>query len=154
MVDAGRILPNTSPWARPASSHLEMSVTYVRVRTTSRRLAPAPARARSMFFSVCTACAYTLSAPTILPSSPVATVPATVTNGPTFTAREKPTLGSYGELPLIFCRSIASSFKGEFCHTPGPQCPGVAASDGEQLQGTLWQPSRATAIKLLRQASN
>jgi hypothetical protein len=56
-----------------------MSVTYIRVRTTSRIDAPARRSADSMFCSVCIAWAYGSPTPTIFPSGPVAVVPATCT---------------------------------------------------------------------------
>ena len=40
IVAAGRTSRKNSPWARPASSQREMSVTYMRVRTTSASEAP------------------------------------------------------------------------------------------------------------------
>ena len=49
MLVAGRIAPNTSPCARANSSQREMSVTYIRVRTTSASEAPARCSAASMF---------------------------------------------------------------------------------------------------------
>src|SRR6185503_17931926 len=85
---AGRIPPKNSPWARPTCSHWEMSVTYIRVRTTCSSRAPARASARSMLRSVCTACAYASPAPTTRPASSVAVVPETWTTRSTRTARE------------------------------------------------------------------
>ena len=54
---AGRICPKNSPCALPTFSHCAMSVTYMRVRTTSFIVAPAFFSALSIFLSVCTACA-------------------------------------------------------------------------------------------------
>src|SRR5262249_38843431 len=42
---AGMVSPNAAPCARPYSSHLDMSVTYIPVRTTSAR--PPPSRSRA-----------------------------------------------------------------------------------------------------------
>jgi hypothetical protein len=47
----GRMSANTSPWARPTSSHAVMSVTYRRVRTTSSSLAPARSSAAATLAS-------------------------------------------------------------------------------------------------------
>ena len=55
MLVAGRMAPNTSPCARAYSSQREMSVTYIRVRTTSASEAPARCSAVSMFLRVCAA---------------------------------------------------------------------------------------------------
>src|SRR5262245_13055484 len=48
IVAQGLISPKNSPWARPYSSQREMSVTNIRVLTTSFKLAPRAASARSM----------------------------------------------------------------------------------------------------------
>ena len=56
MLVAGRISPKTSPCALPTFSQSAMLVTNIRVRTTSLSDAPARVSARSIFFSVCTAC--------------------------------------------------------------------------------------------------
>ncbi|BBZ17161.1 hypothetical protein MGAD_14960 [Mycolicibacterium gadium] len=66
-----------------------MSVTYIRVRTTSAKEAPASCKAISMRRNASRACAATLS--------PAPVVPATATNGPVRTAREYPTVASYSE---------------------------------------------------------
>src|SRR3712207_6117666 len=58
MAVAGRILPKASPCTRPTSSHRLMSVTYIRVRTTSARVKPARSRAvaiAAMAWRVCAA---------------------------------------------------------------------------------------------------
>ena len=52
----GRTCPNTSACARPYSSKRAMSVTNMRVRTTSSTDAPACASAAAMFASACRAC--------------------------------------------------------------------------------------------------
>ena len=88
MVAAGRMSRKIWPWARPTASQREMSVTYMRVRTTSRKLAPASWSACSMFSKHWRAWAYGSPLPTIFPSSPVAVVPGHVTPLPTRTARE------------------------------------------------------------------
>src|SRR5579863_4700164 len=79
---AGRMSRKNSPCALPIFSHSAMLVTYIRVRTTSFMLAPAFFKALSMFFKVCTACAYTSPTPMIFPSGPVAVVPETCTYAP------------------------------------------------------------------------
>ena len=48
MAVAGGEAPNASAWALPYSSHREMSVTYIRVLTTSERSAPSVLSALSM----------------------------------------------------------------------------------------------------------
>src|ERR1039458_2612811 len=85
---AGRMSRKISPCAFPTFSHSAMFVTYMRVRTTSFMPAPAFCNALSMFFKVCTVCAYTSPTPMILPSGPVAVVPETCIYDPTLTARE------------------------------------------------------------------
>ncbi len=55
MVVAGRMVPKNSPCARPTSSHWEMSVTYMRVRTTSSSRAPSASSAVWMLRSAWTA---------------------------------------------------------------------------------------------------
>ena len=92
---AGSTFPKNSPCARPAFSQSAMFVRNIRVRTTSVIFAPAFASAPSIFFSVCTVCAYKSPAPTIFPSGPVAVVPETQIEFPTFTAREYPITGSH-----------------------------------------------------------
>src|SRR5260370_14450058 len=90
----------------------------MRVRTTSLRLAPAFARAASMFLIVCTVCARASPTPMILPSGPVAVVPDTVITLPILTAREYPTIGSH-DVPLeIFCLRIAVSPQENSKHNP------------------------------------
>src|SRR5664280_3046347 len=63
---AGRIEPKNSPWARPTSCQLLMSVTKSRVRTTSCSPAPACSSAAAILRSASRACAPT-SAPPIAP---------------------------------------------------------------------------------------
>src|SRR4029077_3053768 len=105
-VLAGRMSRNTSPCARPTRSQSAMSVTYMRVRTTSASEAPACASARSMFLSAWTACTCASPMPTIRPSGPVAVVPDTWMVDPTRTPRECPTIGSHGAPLDTFCRPI------------------------------------------------
>src|SRR5258707_13174178 len=90
MLVAGRMVPQNSPWTRPTSSQREMSVTNMRVRTTSFSDAPARSSARSTLRRVCTAWARMSPAPTTRPLSSVAVVPETLTTLPTRTAREYP----------------------------------------------------------------
>ena len=85
---AGRMKPKTSPCARPTSSHRLMSVTNMRVRTTSCNPAPASSRADAILRSTSRACAPMSSPPTAPPPSAAAVVPATNTHCPTRTARE------------------------------------------------------------------
>src|SRR6266704_672527 len=121
-VLAGRMSRKTSPCARPTRSQSAMFVTYMRVRTTSRREAPASASARSMLRSACTAWTYASPIPTILPSDPVAVVPATYTVDPMRTAREYPTTGSHGAPLETLWRDMRETY------TPPPQWRGNAAS--------------------------
>ena len=50
--------PNASPCARPYSSQREMSVTKIRVRTTSARPAPRRSRAAATLAIAWVVCAY------------------------------------------------------------------------------------------------
>src|SRR5262249_4428851 len=88
MLVAGRTSLKNSPCARPTCSHWSMLTTYIRVRTTSCSVAPSFTSAASMFLSAWTAWAYGSPWPTMLPSSAVAVVPETNTNGPVRTALE------------------------------------------------------------------
>lgn len=88
IVAAGRMLPKNSPCARPISRQLSMSVTKRRVRTTSAKVAPQAASARSMLCRACTVYASGSPAPTMPPSSPIAVMPAAWMVSPTRTARE------------------------------------------------------------------
>ena len=56
IVEAGRTVANTSPWARPTSVHRPMSVTKMRVRTTSSIRAPTSCRASAIRCSASRAC--------------------------------------------------------------------------------------------------
>ena len=49
MLVAGRTSPNAARWASPISGQREMSVTNIRVRTTSGRPAPSRSSAAPMF---------------------------------------------------------------------------------------------------------
>src|SRR5271156_2982870 len=94
---------------------------YIRVRTTSVNRAPAFCSARSIFFKVCTACAYASPMPTIFPCASVAVVPDTHTFAPTRTAREYPITGSQGVPLEIFVRAIKSlpvEFRPNQSHRP------------------------------------
>jgi hypothetical protein len=55
IVAAGRISRNTSPWTAESSSENAMSVTNIRVRTTSNSVNPPSISARSMIAKI--ACA-------------------------------------------------------------------------------------------------
>src|SRR5271156_5346287 len=103
---AGKIFPKNSPCARPTFSESAALIMYIRVRTTSANPAPACSSARSIFFSVCTACAYASPTPTIFPCASVAVVPDTHTFAPTRTAREYPITGSQGVPLEKFVRAI------------------------------------------------
>ena len=72
-VVAGRILPNTSPCTWPSASASAMSVTNIRVRTTSSRHAPALCKDSSIMPKICFAWARILPSPTtlLLPSTAV-----------------------------------------------------------------------------------
>ena len=80
MVATGRMSPNTSACTAPTSRHREMSVTNMRVRTTSDSDAPASCSAVSMRRKASRAWAAM--------SSPAPVVPATAMYGPMRTARE------------------------------------------------------------------
>ncbi len=56
MVDAGRTSAKTSPCARPTASQSRMSVTNIRVRTTSAGDAPHVASASTTISSATRAC--------------------------------------------------------------------------------------------------
>src|SRR5581483_11482474 len=88
MLVAGRTSLKNSPWALPICSHWSMLTTYIRVRTTSCNVAPSFRSATSMFLRAWIAWAYGSPWPTMLPSSTVAVVPDTNTNGPARTALE------------------------------------------------------------------
>lgn len=80
--------PNTSACTRPTSCQRLMSVTKMRVRTTSCTPDPACSRAVAMRRSASRVCAAMSLPPTAPPPSAAAVVPATDTHGPTRTARE------------------------------------------------------------------
>jgi hypothetical protein len=94
-------------------------VTYMRVRTTSFMLAPAFCSALSMFFSVCTACAYTSPTPTIFPSGPVAVVPTHV-----HTNQSSPHESNPRRVPTR-CRSKCSGAANSDDHADDPCNPPV-----------------------------
>ena len=79
IVVTGRMSPNTSACTAPTSPHRLMSVTNIRVRTTSDNDTPASRSAVSMRRNASRVC--------VAMSSPGAVVPATTTSGPTRTAR-------------------------------------------------------------------
>ena len=83
---AGRMAAKISPCTRPMASHCVMSVTYIRVRTTSAKPAPTCSRARAMLSRQRRTCA-AASPATNAPSGPVDVVPDTSATGPTRTAR-------------------------------------------------------------------
>ena len=97
IVFAGRIDANTSPCARAASRHVEISRSSRRVRTTCSGAPPARAIAASMISIQRFVWAYTSPTCTVLPSCPSGAVPDTVMIGPMRAAREIPMRGSYGE---------------------------------------------------------
>src|ERR1700744_4523995 len=104
MVAAGRIAPKSSPWTLPTASQSSGWVRYMRVRTTSRSVAPASVSARSMILKTWRVCSSAEAW-----SAPTGPVPETCTVFPMRTAREKPIRGSKGELPEMFCRGICVS---------------------------------------------
>jgi hypothetical protein len=102
-VHAGRTLPNTSPCTAATAGQSSMRVRKTRVRTTSASEAPASARAAPMMSRQRRAWPAGSPGAAVPPSTAIGAVPATVTNGPTRTAREKPITGSSG-LPEEMCR--------------------------------------------------
>ena len=76
-VQAGLIPLKNSKWAWPIFSQLLISVTYMRVRTTSFRVASTACKAVWIFFIIWIACVYGLPIPIILPALSVAVVPET-----------------------------------------------------------------------------
>src|SRR5919201_1114389 len=80
----------------------------MRVRTTSRGLAPALRSAASTLRSAWTVWAYGSPCRTIFPASSVAVVPETYTKDPTRTAREYPTIGSHSAPDAMFSRRKAA----------------------------------------------
>src|SRR3954447_6876500 len=83
---AGRMSPKTSPWARPISSQREMSVTNIRVRTTSARGKPARSRDSRIVASACRVCAPASPGCTTAPST-TDVVPLTHAVSPRTTTR-------------------------------------------------------------------
>ncbi len=69
IVVTGRMSPNTSPWARPTPSQCPVSVTNMRVRTTSASPAPTRASAASTFSSAWRVCWYGSPGPATTPSA-------------------------------------------------------------------------------------
>src|SRR5215469_8102069 len=98
---AGITSPNAAPWARPYSSQREMSVTYMRVRTTSASPTPRPSRACATFAIACVVCAPASPGCTNTPSA-TDVQPETNTKSPAATARLYPTTGSHGVLVDTF----------------------------------------------------
>ncbi len=86
IVVAGRIAPNTSACAAPISCHCEMSVTNMRVRTTSSMRPPSASTAARMMASARRVCAPAVVAN--VPSASIPTVPETAIVLPARTARE------------------------------------------------------------------
>jgi hypothetical protein len=86
IVVAGRISPKTSPCARPISSQRPMSVTNIRVRTTSAIENPARSRACSMMARACRVCAAASPACATRPSTSDV-VPLTQAASPRTTTR-------------------------------------------------------------------
>ena len=87
MVAAGRIEPKTSPWTSSTGPDAIMSVTNIRVLTTSARVKPASSSARSMTPRIDRAWAPASPGWRALPSGPASAVPATQHESPTTTAR-------------------------------------------------------------------
>jgi hypothetical protein len=86
MVVAGRIVPKTSPCTAPTASHWEMSVTNMRVRTTSSIFPPSASIAAWMICSARRVCSATVFGN--VPSAFTPTVPVIAIVLPTRTARE------------------------------------------------------------------
>ena len=89
MVEAGRMAPKTSPWARPISSQSSAWARKMRVRTTCSNVAPAWVRAASISLRTTRVCSAGERS-----SAPTGPVPETWTTLPMRTAREKPMMGS------------------------------------------------------------
>ena len=87
IVAAGWIAPKTSPWTAMTSGQREMSVTNMRVRTTSSSVKPASPSAVAMMASVALAWAAMSPGCADRPSGPASVVPATQQPSPTTTAR-------------------------------------------------------------------
>src|SRR5262245_281196 len=104
-VDAGRTSANRSLCAWPASAQRMMSVSMIRVRTTSPIDAPTWASARSAMSKQRTVWTYRSPTPTVAPSSPIGAVPETATRSPTRRAREKPICDSNLLPVLALCRA-------------------------------------------------
>ena len=86
IVVAGRMSPKTSPCARPISSQREMSVTNIRVRTTSASVNPARSRACSIDRQACRVWAAASPGCATAPST-IAVVPLTQAASPRTTTR-------------------------------------------------------------------
>ena len=84
---ADKVAVNTAAVARPASSHRSMSVTMMRVRTTSGRSASSSRSAWPMVAMACLVCAYMSPSCTTSPST-VEVQPLTQIRSPAATARE------------------------------------------------------------------
>ena len=87
IVAAGRTSRNTSPWTARTSADRLMSVTSIRVRTTSESPKPASARAPSMMASAARAWPEMSPGCSDRPSAPASVVPATQHELPTTIAR-------------------------------------------------------------------
>jgi hypothetical protein len=87
MVAAGRMAPNSSPWTASTSAERDMSVTYIRVRTTSPSVKPASERAFSTMANAARAWPPGSAAWSERPSGPASVVPETQQLSPTTTAR-------------------------------------------------------------------
>ena len=87
IVAAGRMAPNTSAWTGVTSAARAMSVTNIRVRTTSARPKPASASAASMIARLARAWAAISPGWLDRPSGPASVVPATQHESPTTIAR-------------------------------------------------------------------
>ena len=87
IVAAGRMSRNTSPWTAESASENAMSVTNIRVRTTSKSVNPPSISARSMISKIARAWPATSPGCSDAPSGPASVVPATQQLSPMTTAR-------------------------------------------------------------------
>ena len=95
-VETGNISPKNFPCTFATSIMYSLSVTKIRVRTTSDMVPPACSIARWIFSRTYWVWAATSPSPKKFPCASTAVVPATSMNWPTLTAREYPAIGSQG----------------------------------------------------------
>lgn len=153
IVFAGRIEAKNSPCTEATACQSSILVSRVRVRTTCSSDASARSNASLMISRQRLACAAASPFPTVRPSGPSGAVPDTATIGPTRTAREIPTRGSYG-LPLEInrltsalplrcpsCRPNDSRGAAALTIAAAPTAPAVGRRTSI---GCGWSPGRIT----------